>query len=139
VGGFKENGALMANEKSGAGMPSEEVCPVAIRRDGESAVLIDWSDNTTTRWTASELRKACPCATCHEKRRGAADTKQSKPNMLPVLSAAEARPLLVESMQPVGTYAYSISFTDGHSSGLFTFPILKRIVEPSVSDYSVRE
>ena len=118
------------------GIAGDEVCPVGIRREGESVIVIDWSDDTTTRWTVGELRKACPCATCREKRRGEANTKQSKPRMLPVLSAAEARPLLIESMKPVGTYAYSISFTDGHSSGLFTFPILKRMVEPAVSDYS---
>ena len=44
--------------------------------------------------------------------------------MLPVLSAAEAQPLRIDAMSPVGQYAYSIDFSDGHSSGIFTFAML---------------
>ena len=44
--------------------------------------------------------------------------------MLPVLSAAEAQPLRIDSMQPVGSYAYNIAFSDGHSSGIFTMKML---------------
>ena len=43
---------------------------------------------------------------------------------LPVLSAAEAQPLSIRHMRPVGNYAYSITFSDGHDSGLFTFAYL---------------
>ncbi len=107
----------------------DSVTPVAIQREGEAAISIQWSDTTTTNWTAGELRKACPCATCREKRRGDGEGQASKPRMLPVLSAAEARPLKIESMRPVGTYAYNIGFTDGHSSGLFTFAMLRRMAD----------
>lgn len=102
----------------------KDLMPVAIERDGESAIRIDWNDQSQTRWTIGELRKACPCATCREKRRGNDTEKVERPAMLPVLSAAEAKPLTIESMQPVGSYAYSISFSDGHSSGIFPFATL---------------
>ncbi|OYP35063.1 hypothetical protein CGZ80_13040 [Rhodopirellula sp. MGV] len=97
-----------------------DAIPESITRDGETAIVIQWSDGKTTRWTAAKLRAACPCATCREKKRG-----QSKsPAMLPVLSAAEAKPLTIDSMRPVGSYAYNIGFSDGHSSGLFQFSML---------------
>ena len=44
---------------------------------------------------------------------------------LPVLSAAQARPLAIEQMHPVGNYAYNIHFSDGHSAGIFTFEMLR--------------
>ena len=51
-------------------------------------------------------------------------SKASKPTMLPVTTAAEAKPLTIESMRPVGNYAYNILFSDGHHSGLFTLDLL---------------
>ena len=100
---------------------STDLVPVSIERDGDAAIRITWSDETTIQWTAGELRKACPCATCREKQRGDDEQRQQKPALLPVLSPAEARPLSIESMKPVGSYAYNIAFTDGHSSGIYPF------------------
>lgn len=51
-------------------------------------------------------------------------SKGLKGSLLPVLSTQEARPLTVEHIVPVGNYAYNISFSDGHDSGLFTFDYL---------------
>jgi DUF971 family protein len=39
----------------------------------------------------------------------------------------EARPLEVASMRPVGSYAYAILFSDGHSNGIFTFELLRAL------------
>lgn len=107
--------------------------PASIQREGERGIRIEWSDGTATSWTARELRDACPCATCREKRGETGGHEAismpvvAKPMGLPVLSAAEAKPLTIEGMRPVGTYAYNIAFSDGHSSGLFTFERLRRV------------
>ncbi len=103
-----------------------DLVPVSIERDGEMAIVIMWSDGKTTRWPASRLRQACPCATCREKKRGETEKAAAvgKSIGLPVLSAAEARPLTIESMRPVGSYAYNIGFSDGHGSGIFPFVLL---------------
>jgi DUF971 family protein len=98
--------------------------PVAVSRNAQGAIVIEWDDQTQSLWTPIQLRKACPCATCREKKRAEA-TAPAKPKMLPVISAAEARPMQVESMRPVGNYAYNIAFSDGHNSGLFTLSMLK--------------
>ncbi|TWU18205.1 DUF971 domain-containing protein [Allorhodopirellula heiligendammensis] len=109
--------------------------PTAIERIGDTGIRILWSDGQTTQWTAQQLRDVCPCATCREKRGklhgdatsdASAKTPPSRPLGLPVLSAAEAQPTRIEGMQPVGTYAYNIAFSDGHHSGLFTFARLRR-------------
>ncbi len=113
-----------------------DMTPTAIQRDGDDAIMIEWSDGLATRWTAGELRKACPCASCREKKRHAADESQSssgKSLSLPVLSRAEARPLRIVTMRPVGNYAYAIGFSDGHSSGIFKLAWLHD-AHPSVAD-----
>jgi DUF971 family protein len=70
-----------------------------------------------------DLRKACPCATCREKRNAPPAPSLS----LPVLSMAEARPLTIAGMKPVGNYAYSIEFSDGHDTGIFTLEFLREM------------
>jgi len=100
------------------------VLPESISRDGDAAIVIEWADGKKTLWTASQLRAICPCATCREKKRKPEPSKTSGPIALPVLKAAEAAPLGIQSMRPAGSYAYNIGFTDGHSSGLFQLTLL---------------
>ena len=78
--------------------------------------------------TAAGLRKICPCATCREKRKESGSPNRSK--SLPVLSLAEAQPLSLLRMMPVGNYAYNISFSDGHDSGIYHFDLLFESGEP---------
>ena len=106
-----------------------DIHPESIARDGESAIVITWSDGKVSRLTARELRAACPCATCREKKRAdqPADEGSSKSLTLPVLKAEEARPLTITSMRPTGSYAYNIAFSDGHSSGLFPLTMLREL------------
>jgi DUF971 family protein len=103
--------------------------PTSITRDEAGSIRIVWDDGYESQWTTIQLRKACPCATCREKHRADAAKDEagpaSKPMGLPIISAAEARPLKIESMRPVGNYAYNIAFSDGHNSGLFTFKMLR--------------
>ena len=105
-----------------------DAIPTSIERDGDLGITIRWSDDLTSHWTTSQLRAACPCATCREKKRSL-DSPNDQPAsapMLPVLSAAEAKPLRIDAMRPVGNYAYNISFSDGHSSGVFLFDLLRQ-------------
>ena len=101
----------------------------------EGKLRISWSDGETRSYTFSELRDACPCATCREKRKGGDKSDQpSNAVLLPVLSAEEARPLAIEGMQPMGNYAYTIAFSDGHDTGIFSFSLLRSLGEVMASD-----
>ena len=78
-------------------------------------------------YPARELREKCPCATCREKR----NSPPPSPLQLPVLSTAEAQPMRIVGMKPVGNYAYSIAFSDGHDTGIFAFDLLRQLGEPA--------
>ncbi len=93
----------------------------------DEQLQIQWSDGQARRYQFSELRRKCPCATCRERRQAEA---KRQPGQLTVLSADEARPARVTAMKPVGNYAYSIVFSDGHDSGIFTFEFLLELGEP---------
>lgn len=101
------------------------VQPTDLKIVDEKSLLVTWSDGQRRRYSFVELRDRCPCATCREKRRSV----QKPPNLLPVLSAAEALPLRIEGMKPIGTYAYKIAFSDGHDTGIFSFELLRSIGE----------
>ncbi len=73
--------------------------PVSIDREADS-ILIRWSDGLVTKRSAAELRAACPCATCREKKRGASRNEGDAPPGLPILSKAEAQPMRKIAFQP---------------------------------------
>jgi DUF971 family protein len=47
--------------------------------------------------------------------------------VLPVLSAGERQPLRITAMHPTGRYAYSIHFSDGHDTGIYTLELLREL------------
>jgi DUF971 family protein len=97
--------------------------PNKLELRGGDRLWIEWSDGQQRESTFSALRAACPCATCREKR-----AKPPEPTHgLQVLSLAEARPLKILGMKPVGNYAYSIAFSDGHDTGIFTLEFLREL------------
>jgi DUF971 family protein len=97
--------------------------PIKLARIGPSALVIEWSDSQRREYSVRELRDACPCATCREQRSQPAEPA----SLLPVLSLSEARPLAITKMEPVGNYAYSIGFSDGHNTGIYTLELLRQL------------
>lgn len=97
--------------------------PVRLALSDNDSLLIDWSDGTQREYSFRELRDACPCATCREKR----SSPEPEPGGLRVLSLDETRPLKVLGMDPVGNYAYQINFSDGHDTGIYSLDLLRRI------------
>lgn len=96
--------------------------PTKLEIANDAELLIEWSDGQTRRYGFGELRKQCPCATCREKRK-------TPPSLLPIVSAEEAQPLTILGMKPVGNYAYSINFSDGHDTGIYSFDFLRELGE----------
>ncbi len=103
------------------------ILPTKLELLEDSKLLIAWSDGHVRHYAFRELRDCCPCATCREQR------KAPQP-LLPVLTAEQAQPLNILGMKPVGNYAYSINFSDGHDTGIYSFTTLLElgeVVEPA--------
>ena len=105
-----------------------DIFPVSLDRTQSRELRIVWNDGVEQLLTFKALRAGCQCANCMEKRKGDIVAKANRdPTALPVLSAAETMPLEILKMEPVGNYAYNIEFSDGHSTGVFTFDLLRSL------------
>jgi DUF971 family protein len=89
--------------------------PLQIIEESDSEVTIKWSDETESRYTASRLRRACPCATCVNEWTGEK------------ILRAESVPsnLSFSHISIVGRYALNFHFSDAHDTGIFSFKYLR--------------
>ncbi len=83
-------------------------------------LALAWSDGQENFINLKALRKACPCANCQ----GEPDAmgRVFKPNVIHIARSFQAR-----SIQQVGGYALQITWVDGHSSGIYTFDLLRSL------------
>jgi DUF971 family protein len=97
------------------GSPSH---PLRIHADRSAGTLtIGWADGHETVYDTTALRYLCPCAYC----RGEA----GMPGWLdsaPTLTAEQTR---LTDIHLVGNYAVSPHWADGHSTGFYTFGLLR--------------
>ena len=99
------------------------VQPTSLSLASPERLQIAWSDGQVREYAVRDLREACPCATCRERR----TAPPPPPTELLVLNPAEIQPLRITSMAPTGRYAYSIEFSDGHDTGIFTLELLRQL------------
>ncbi len=112
------------------------LAPSKIALANEQELRIEWSDGQVRQYALREFLDHCPCAGCREKRNAVTDQPvQADP--LSVIRPEETQPLRLVSMQPVGSYAYTIHFNRGCQQGIFTFDFLRKLgreVEPRQPD-----
>jgi len=87
---------------------------IDIAEDGGIRIL--WPGGPEITVPAVRLRDHCPCAGCVEEGTG---RKILDPETIP----KDIRPLEV---RPVGSYAIQIHWSDGHSTGIYSWQTLKR-------------
>lgn len=105
--------------------PSESLRPLALRKEGDDRLAIDWSDGHHSLYSWKHLRDNCPCAGCKEE-------GGKPPDPFRLLTPAELAPkppLAPVAFQPVGYYAYRIVWNDGHDTGLFTLENLRALCQ----------
>lgn len=90
-----------------------------IRLHGDNNdLIIEWSDGHRSSYAYQYLRDHCPCATCLDSE--PAPAWESGP--LPMFGSGPLKP---EKAELVGRYALQIYWSDGHSSGIYTFDYLR--------------
>lgn len=103
--------------------------PTEIRRVESRALLVRWSDATTTEIPSEALRKSCPCASCKEAR---GDSSHSSPltgrkALLRVVESTRDEELQLTEVRLVGNYAVGLTWADGHDTGIYPFDMLQQL------------
>lgn len=97
--------------------PPPSVPPESIDLNERGEFVISWPGGPQAIVPAVRLRDACPCASCIEEGTG---RKILDPASIP----ADVRAVRID---PVGSYAIQIQWSDGHSTGIYTWQTLREV------------
>jgi len=92
--------------------------PLSIKVLENKNLHIEWDDGVDSSIELKTLRKLCPCASCSEQRINQSDS------YIPLYFEDQIK--LVEIFE-VGNYAIGIKWKDGHNTGIYEFPLLRKI------------
>ena len=101
---------------------SDATTPITIRQQGPRELAIQWADDHESVYAVRTLRLACACASCIDEWTGAERLDEAG-------VPADVHPV---SIRPVGRYAIQIEWSDGHSTGIYTFERLRTLCRCAV-------
>jgi DUF971 family protein len=106
--------------------PRKKASNVKIHVSTGAGVDVTWADGHQSHYDFAYLREECPCATCNDERgkKQAFAAVASSPSA--VLPMFKPKPR-AKSAAVMGNYAVQISFTDGHSTGIYSYDHLRSI------------
>ncbi|MCZ7526546.1 MAG: DUF971 domain-containing protein [Acidimicrobiia bacterium] len=90
--------------------------PGAVEVDREQGLTVTWPDGTASRFPLEELRVNCPCADCRNRRERGLDVWPTP---------TSPRPLRIVDAELVGAWGISLTWNDGHSTGIFSWAVLR--------------
>jgi DUF971 family protein len=92
----------------------EAAAPASVELDRDRALRVRWPDRDPVTFLLADLRRACPCAECRGRReRG-----------LPV-GPADDTAVRAIGAELVGNWGLSITWSDGHSTGIYAWGLLR--------------
>ena len=102
-----------------------EIRPSGITANRDTALFsIEWSDGHASLYPFTLLRKACPCAECtggHANMGG-----QTDPIWFEV-EIEDSPQTRIRNIEPVGAYALTIEWEDGHHYGIYNWKYLRAL------------
>ena len=110
---------MSGGSAGGGARPERIAAPTRILRRDPSRLGFEWPDGAETALGARDLRLGCPCARCVDEFTGA-------PLLVPDTVPGDLTQTAVEL---VGNYALSVTFSDGHRTGIYTWAALRRLSE----------
>ncbi len=101
-----------------------------------AGVDIVWSDGHSSHFDFAYLRDLCPCALCNDER-------SKKDALAGTMGSAAVLPMFkpkarAQSAEAVGNYAVQIKYSDGHSTGIYSFDYLRTISYASAPSAPLR-
>ena len=90
--------------------------PVTIDVKRDRGLTLTWADGTTSQFGLEELRQQCPCAECRTRR----------DRDLPVWPLPSSpQPLRIVDAELVGAWGIGITWNDGHTTGIYSWELLR--------------
>ena len=100
--------------------PAEKFVPLEIGPTPDEARLrIVWKDGVASEYVPRNLRLLCPCAGCVDEMTGART----------LLDETVDDSVYPTAIHYVGRYALQFVWSDGHSTGIYTFEYLREMWE----------
>ena len=87
---------------------------------------ITWADGHASHFDFAYLREQCPCATCNDERAKKENMATLNLPSSPLLHMYKPKPRAQAATQ-VGSYAIQFTFNDGHSTGIYSYDLLRSI------------
>lgn len=96
--------------------------PTALKRRNAVVLETTWSDGLTAAVMLADLRDACPCAHCTGEEIMGQKVSFGIKTLAPGMNDLTA-------LATVGNYGVQASWADGHTTGIYTWAMLRSIVE----------
>jgi DUF971 family protein len=93
----------------------EEIAPTA----DATRLSIRWGDGVTSEYEPWLLRTRCPCAGCVDEMTGVRTLR----------AESVPRDIHPQAIHYVGRYALQFVWSDGHSTGIYTFELLRKLAD----------
>jgi len=104
--------------------------PVHLDLKKDHGLTVQWRDGTSSFYAIAYLRKMSPSADARQLRE---EMKTNPLTVLPTSMAAHEGPITALDAEMVGNYAIRIHFSDGHSTGIYSWTYLRQI-DPARQD-----
>jgi DUF971 family protein len=91
--------------------------PLELKKTGEGELTVYWKDGHQSLFSFRYLRGSCPCAGCIDEWTG---KRLLDPDSIP-------KDLKILGANPVGRYGIQFQWSDGHSTGIYSFEHLRSI------------
>jgi prepilin-type processing-associated H-X9-DG protein len=99
---------------------------IKVRISTGAGVDIVWADGHASHYDFAYLREQCPCAICDDERRKKESAALHAGGPGAVLPLFKPRPT-ARGAKAVGNYALQIDFSDGHTTGIYSYDYLRTI------------
>lgn len=98
--------------------------PLSVDKKDARTLAISWSDGQSGDVDVVHMRRSCVCAHC-------VDEFTRKPILKPSDVSESVRPIKVRNL---GRYALTVDWSDGHSSSIYAWDLLRELGGLSRSD-----
>ena len=100
-------------------MSTDQLEPRDMNWLGKGVLGIEWNDGHQGVYPVRFIRQECPCAACVDEWTG---ERRVKPDSVPLL-------IMLKDIEPVGRYALSFKWSDGHDTGIYSYTTLRRLCQ----------